>query len=392
LIVSKLLEQHISRADNMSKGTLRCIKIMSTISAHSKNMETKGFLFKLFHNMFKRISSLENRKNALKSTKLLNLIISGIENTMEGQSLDETTTDIYRVAYTSNIKTRVDSLKLIYSMCKAKQEFPKKYYNCMYDILREPDLSKSSSLEDMFELLYKSLKVDSKLDRTVSVIKRLLQKALISGTDFIVASLLLVSKLSQSNKLLHQWIITKEMNLCEKEVFVDVGEENTNEEARSLYDSQKRDCEFTKAYDSNLWELDALSRHQHPRVRQMVQSIIEGTYEKYDGNPLLDFKGINFLDKISYKNPKKLKRFFKGRSSNMQQPLNMVQLEDLNTDESMVFYKYFTTKQKLQKDKKKGHKVPQVSKEQQEPQDEEAELDDFLKGEIKKKKMYDGTE
>ena len=153
-----------------------------------------------------------------------------------------------------------------------------------------------------------------------------------ASTEFIAAALMLLSKLMQSNKMIHHWIITQEIDLSEEEKFVDVGTEVIDQEKMKFYDPLKRDCEFTKAYDCNLWELEALLRHQHPRIRKMAQEIIDGTFEKYQGNLLMDFKGINFLDKISYKNPKKLKKFFTGRSSNIDQPLNMVELENLNTD------------------------------------------------------------
>jgi len=42
----------------------------------------------------------------------------------------------------------------------------------------------------------------------------------------------------------------------------------------------------------------------HPTVRLWANTLIEGKGIEYGGDPLLDFGIANFLDRISYKNPK----------------------------------------------------------------------------------------
>ena len=101
----------------------------------------------------------------------------------------------------------------------------------------------------------------------------------------------------------------------------------------------------------------------------MAEAIVEGRNEPYEGNPLLDFKDINFLDKMSYKNPKKLKRFFKGRSSNVDEAINLGDVNRLNTEEDKIFFKYLTNKRQY---------GPKTCAETEE---------DFLKHEMKKRRI-----
>lgn len=44
--------------------------------------------------------------------------------------------------------------------------------------------------------------------------------------------------------------------------------------------------------------------HVHPTVRLWAQNLLSGETLTYNGDPLLDFSLSNFLDRISYKNPK----------------------------------------------------------------------------------------
>jgi ribosome biogenesis protein MAK21 len=77
---------------------------------------------------------------------------------------------------------------------------------------------------------------------------------------------------------------------------------NTNK-----FDDSKRDPLYTFADDFPLHELTILSNHYHPTVQKFTTFIIEN-YKKetisYEGDPLIDFSLINFLEKFILKNPK----------------------------------------------------------------------------------------
>jgi hypothetical protein len=66
----------------------------------------------------------------------------------------------------------------------------------------------------------------------------------------------------------------------------------------------KREPKFSNAEKVPMWELVALSTHNHPTIRLWASKLISGDCIEYGGDPLLDFGIANFLDRIAYKNPK----------------------------------------------------------------------------------------
>jgi len=53
-----------------------------------------------------------------------------------------------------------------------------------------------------------------------------------------------------------------------------------------------------------MWELVQLARHAHPTISMWASDLAKGELLEYAGDPLLDFGLSNFLDRISFKNPK----------------------------------------------------------------------------------------
>jgi hypothetical protein len=47
-----------------------------------------------------------------------------------------------------------------------------------------------------------------------------------------------------------------------------------------------------------------MTTHCHPTIRLWAAKLLNGEPVSYNGDPLLDFGLANFLDRISYKNPK----------------------------------------------------------------------------------------
>jgi hypothetical protein len=91
-------------------------------------------------------------------------------------------------------------------------------------------------------------------------------------------------------------------------------------------------------------------------VRLWASHLIKGSLINYNGDPLLDFGLANFLDRISYKNPKSLDKLAaKGFASSRRMaatetPVNMIdfkegedgkmQVENAREEEKYL-YKYF---------------------------------------------------
>lgn len=98
----------------------------------------------------------------------------------------------------------------------------------------------------------------------------------------------------------------------DEEVFGDADRLNQQAKAKakkeqkseSLYDPTKIEPKYAKAENSYLWELASLARHNHPTVCLWAETVLKGKAIDYAGDPLLDFGLANFLDRVSYKNPK----------------------------------------------------------------------------------------
>ena len=75
-----------------------------------------------------------------------------------------------------------------------------------------------------------------------------------------------------------------------------------------------------------MFELTALCCHAHPTVRLWSQNVLDGQFINYSGDPILDFSIANFLDRISYKEPKSSDKLVKfqerQRMSSYSKPLN----------------------------------------------------------------------
>lgn len=88
------------------------------------------------------------------------------------------------------------------------------------------------------------------------------------------------------------------------------GKDNKSEakkerETPTTYDAYKRSAAFCGAEYSIYYELALLSRNFHPTVQLFVENILKSSNISYFGDPLRDFSLTQFLDRFSFKNPKK---------------------------------------------------------------------------------------
>ena len=153
-----------------------------------------------------------------------------------------------------------------------------------------------------------------------------------------------------------------------------------------MYDPLKREPKFSNADSTPLFELSVLSNHYHPTVKLWAEKLLRGELIEYAGDPLLDFGIANFLDRISYKNPKSAEKLakMKGklRMADSEQPVNTYDFKSAilinQREEEQFLYKFF--KEKAPKKQKKG---------EFEDEEEDMELDKFADEVIEKemKKM-----
>lgn len=77
----------------------------------------------------------------------------------------------------------------------------------------------------------------------------------------------------------------------------------------------KREPKYANADHTPLFELVSLTYHAHPTIKLWAEKLIKGEAITYSGDPLLDFGLANFLDRISYKNPKSEEKLAKLKTS-----------------------------------------------------------------------------
>lgn len=119
------------------------------------------------------------------------------------------------------------------------------------------------------------------------------------------------------------------------------------------YDPLKREPLYAHADSTPLWELHLLQKHYHPTIQRWATLLIQGMSSiEYQGDPLMDFSMANFLERISFKNPKSeaaIKKAIKVRNADVAAPANKERSDKL---EEQFFNKYFEGKEKI--DVKKG--------------------------------------
>ena len=119
----------------------------------------------------------------------------------------------------------------------------------------------------------------------------------------------------------------------EEENFIDVDKVQDQEKKAekkasiSTYDAMKREPKYSAAETAPLHELVALANHCHPTVRMWAKALLDGQPIDYSGDPILDFTISNFLDRVSYKDPKsldKLKKFKERKMADYERPVNEI--------------------------------------------------------------------
>jgi ribosome biogenesis protein MAK21 len=119
----------------------------------------------------------------------------------------------------------------------------------------------------------------------------------------------------------------------------------------SEYDPIKIEPKFANAEESPLWELATLARHCHPTICKWAEFLLQGSPIEYVGDPLLDFSIANFLDRISYKNPKASDKIdqFRKRMASYEKPVNQIDFHggerpEVDRQEEEFMYKYMKMK------------------------------------------------
>lgn len=295
----------------------------------------------------------------------LRIAIQNINDFNEDKKTIEITTPdvvntIYRLIYLSNVSIAFQALSLLLQLVLVQDKNHDRFYNALYRKIIDPEIlnanNKITSL--YFHIIHRSIQQDKCVSRAKAFIKRLLQMTLSFPPAKACGALVVINKILKTRPELMSFYLQnvstvtataqpsndKEKMIkfdddsdCEetyKDVMIDDdGKEkkvnmkagieapsswihlhNTNESKSSVekpvkkqtsYDPFKRAAAFSGAEFSMYYELSLLSKCFHPTVQVFVENILQDRKIKYFGDPLKDFSLSHFLERFSFKNPKK---------------------------------------------------------------------------------------
>lgn len=254
---------------------------------------------------------------------------------------------MYKIVHLAPFNISLQALLLIRQL-----ENNDRYYSALYRKILDERLISTSHQAICIHLIYKSIWDDNCMERMIAFMKRILQMCLYCPVPMVSGIFCMISRLMKKHKGIIGKSIFEEIKseivfkppatLCdtlkeevEEKKYFDV-QSNIKDsvqtpqksswyhvkapqtikepeipqipkerEAKNYYDYTARNPKFAGGEHAVLAELIPLSRHYHPTVSTFASRIIAGKSIYYDGNPLSDFTLLHFLDRFSFKNPKK---------------------------------------------------------------------------------------
>lgn len=292
----------------------------------------------------------------------LRIAIQNINDFNEDKKTIEITTPevvntIYRLIYLSNISIAFQALSLLLQLVLVQDEKHDRFYNALYRKMLDTDIiSANNKITSLyFHIIHRSIQQDSSVPRAKAFIKRMLQMTLSFAPGKACGALIVINKILKFRPELMNFSLKSAPVTAVKVTEADVkmskfdddsdGEEvykdvpleenghkkengktpeaaaasswihvkNTDQQKASAapsksqteYDPFKRAAAYCGAEFSLYYELLLMSRNFHPTVQVFVENILKCQKIKYFGDPLKDFGLSHFLDRFSFKNPKK---------------------------------------------------------------------------------------
>lgn len=327
----------------------------------------------------------------------------------EKKKIEITTPDvvntIYRLIYLSNISIAFQALSLLLQLVLVQDEKHDRFYNALYKKMTDLEIinanNKITSL--YFHIIHRSVHQDSNVTRAKAFIKRLLQMTLSFPSPKACGSIIVINKLLRSRPELLSLdfqrvkIDRKSMDDSEakaklkmlqfeesddeeetyKDVTLDdegksvlvekasssggavsswIHVQNTEKQKSNAemgaknpikYDPFKRSAAYSGSEFTLYHELILLSKYFHPTVQVFIENIIKKQNIKYFGDPLKDFSLAQFLERFSFKNPKKVDsekvetsafkhQTYKAKGSRGQS-VHLLTIQTCTEDEQFIF-------------------------------------------------------
>jgi ribosome biogenesis protein MAK21 len=390
---------------------------------------------------------------------ILNCIRIAIQNindyNKEKTKFEITTPDvvstIYRLIYLSNVSIAFQALSLLLQLVLVQNEKHDRFYNALYRKMLDPDIhSANSKITSLyFHIIHRSIHQDSNVPRCKAFLKRLLQMTLSFAPPKACGALIVIGKILKERPELrsfHLQDISTQKVKTEKEAkfkkyesnsddddgeeqFKDVKldelveknehpspakqiatsswvhtkhseaqkvENDSHQKAPTKYDPFKRSAAYSGAEFSIYYELVLMSKCFHPTVQVFVQDILKSQKFKYYGDPLKDFSLSHFLERFSFKNPKKPKEkeeksaFNRAYQAKGSRGLSVYSLTEQScTEDERFIFDFIQKKREVREQKAKASEKEDENDDLESINDDE--FDDYLDS-LGAKKDYDASE
>jgi len=281
-------------------------------------------------------------------SRLIGALLTGVNKTyphVQSGIQTEQIQTMYKIVHLAPFNISLQALLLIRQL-----ENNDRYYNALYKKIFDERLISTSHQAICIHLIYKSLWDDTCIERIIVFMKRIYQVCLYAPVPLICGIFCMVSRLMRKHKgIIGKSVFTEIKTEIEKpsitsnkivdedseEKYFDIDsnlkdstrtpqksswyhvktpqitkthevlKESKEKDIKTFYDYTARNPKFAGGEHAVLAELIPLSRHYHPTVSMFASKILNNKSIYYDGNPLADFTLLHFLDRFSFKNPKK---------------------------------------------------------------------------------------
>ncbi|KAI9168529.1 RNA-binding ribosome biosynthesis protein mak21 [Blastocladiella emersonii ATCC 22665] len=305
LVVAKALEEFMMRPHVGARAHYCAVITLNQMMLSKDEVDVAQYLIEVYFAFFNKLAKDAQDAKSPIDHKILSGLLTGVNRAFPyakdalaaagDATLDKHLNTLFKITHYDAFTVRVQALSLIFQVMQAsKPDVAGRFYRSLYATLLDArGVVATKQLSLYLNLVYRAVKADPSTDRVQAFVKRILQLAANDRhVGFVIGCLWIVSHIMQSRPVL--WNMVK---LAEEE----------SPASGKHYDPFHRTPEFAHAGAAGMWELVPLVFHYHPSVQVFAQSLLEGKPITLPAgvDPLDTYTLAKFLDKFTYKKPKK---------------------------------------------------------------------------------------
>ncbi|KAM9982841.1 hypothetical protein ACTFIZ_007363 [Dictyostelium cf. discoideum] len=330
LVVIREIELFLYRPNNSNKAQYNALYYLNKIQvACDKDGTSSVEMKEMSHRLIKLYFTFFTNKSNINSSAI-SLLIFGIRKaysiTKESTVFEpEQLKALFKSCRKSTINKVIQTLCLIFEIKQHTPEISNDFYSNLYHTLNRMEKLSQFDQTSFLNLVFRAIKHDDNISRSMAVLKRLLQFSFHQIVSFSAATLILVSELIKFNPIFGTMITELEKKTTQEGEQQQQEKEESSESTESLYNPLHHDPVQANAHLSCLWEITLYSIHQHPTISSMANDLLKSNPIKFKGNPTVLFTLSAFLEKfvLSRQKNRKLKSSLKVSKSKIAEQYGM---------------------------------------------------------------------